>query len=298
MASRMRAGIGAAASHAASPLLGSALPWKPLGLPNGWDFLRSCLEMEVRYRRLFPWLAVLFGIGILLFFAAEGEPSLWVPVVGALLCAACALAMRRRAVAFGVAVASATVFARFAAAVLRQQAVHAPALERPKIARLAGFIRSVEERGQGARLVIEVHDFAGLSPEQRPQRARVNVRDLGSLKPGLFIEATARLLPPPEPAWPGGYEFARDAYFRGIGAVGSWSGRVDIRAPPVEPDLSLRFAAAVDEARNRVTRRIAEAIGGQAGAVAAALVTGKRGLIDEGTNSILRAAGIYHMVTM
>ena len=67
-----------------------------------------------------------------------------------------------------MAVALTNVFSGFAAAILRQQAVHAPALERPKIARMAGFIRSVEERGQGARLLIEMHDFAGLSSEQRP----------------------------------------------------------------------------------------------------------------------------------
>ena len=44
--------------------------------------------------------------------------------------------------------------------------------------------------------------------------------------------------------------------------------------------------------------RIAEAIGGQPGAVAAALVTGKRGLIEEPTNDALRAAGIYHIVLL
>ena len=44
--------------------------------------------------------------------------------------------------------------------------------------------------------------------------------------------------------------------------------------------------------------RIAAAIGGPKGAVAAALVTGKRGLIPEETNEDLRAAGIYHVVSI
>jgi competence protein ComEC len=39
-------------------------------------------------------------------------------------------------------------------------------------------------------------------------------------------------------------------------------------------------------------------LAGQAGAVAAALVTGKRGLIDDETNDALRAAGIYHIVSI
>jgi hypothetical protein len=53
----------------------------------------------------------------------------------------------------------------------------------------------------------------------------------------------------------------------------------------------------VDEARNALTQRIATSIGGAAGGVGAALVTGKRGLIPESTNDILRGAGIYHIVT-
>jgi competence protein ComEC len=80
--------------------------------------------------------------------------------------------------------------------------------------------------------------------------------------------------------------------------VGSLTGRVEVRAPPIAADFALRVAAAIDGARNDLTRRIAGAIGGQAGAVAAALVTGKRGLIGEDTNDALRAAGIYHIVSI
>lgn len=54
----------------------------------------------------------------------------------------------------------------------------------------------------------------------------------------------------------------------------------------------------VDRARNRLTARIAQTIGGPQGAVAAALVTGKRGLIPEDTNEALRAAGIYHVASI
>jgi competence protein ComEC len=56
--------------------------------------------------------------------------------------------------------------------------------------------------------------------------------------------------------------------------------------------------AAIDRARNDLTRRIATVIGGDDGAVAAALVTGKRGLISEDANEALRGAGIYHVVSI
>ncbi|HEY8580988.1 MAG TPA: ComEC/Rec2 family competence protein, partial [Beijerinckiaceae bacterium] len=54
----------------------------------------------------------------------------------------------------------------------------------------------------------------------------------------------------------------------------------------------------IDRGRNALTERIVAVIGGAQGAVAAALVTGKRGLIPEETNEALRAAGIYHVVSI
>lgn len=158
-----------------------------------------------------------------------------------------------------------------------------------------------------------------------------------------MIRAKARLTPPPEAARPGGYDFARDAWFRQTGATGAILGKPAVWdaaqsvwisgdgvqgidagprgraagqeasqgtgekidkgggsaaiAPP-EAAWSLRVAAWIDNGRNTLTERIAGAWGGQAGAVAAALVTGKRGQITEQTNAWLRAAGIYHIISI
>jgi len=80
--------------------------------------------------------------------------------------------------------------------------------------------------------------------------------------------------------------------------VGSFTGAVKRLDPPSAPPWSLAVAAWIDGARNTLTRRIASAIGGAAGGVGAALVTGKRGLIPETTNDVLRGAGIYHIVSI
>jgi competence protein ComEC len=136
-----------------------------------------------------------------------------------------------------------------------------------------------------------------LAEAERPRLVRVSVPARAGLTAGQFVTGTARLLPPPEAAWPGGYDFARDASYKGIGAVGSMVGQVRRVEPPGPPNWSLQVAAQVDEARNALTQRIATSIGGPAGGVGAALVTGKRGLIPETTNDILRGAGIYHIVS-
>lgn len=263
------------------------------------DGLSAGLTREAEQRRLFPWLAVAFGAGILLFFTAtDGEPSLAAPLIAAALSLAITPALRARPVALALALAVASVFLGFAAGVWRVASVAGPVLTRVAIAPLVGVVEGLDEREGGARLIVRVESFGTLDAASRPYRVRVSYRTAQIVRPGDAIRATARLLPPPEAARPGGYDFARDAYFRGIGAVGSLVGKVELRPATAPLPLSLRLAAAVDAARNALTRRITDAIGGQAGAVAAALVTGKRGLISAETNDVLRAAGIYHVVSI
>ncbi len=165
------------------------------------------------------------------------------------------------------------------------------------IAPLSGVIEALDEREEGARLIVRVETLGPSPPGSGHLRVRVSFRKAPPLRPGDRLSATARLMPPPEAARPGGYDFARDAYFQGIGAVGSLIGPITV-APAADAPLGLRLAAALDDARNAFTRRIAEGYGGQPGAVAAALVTGKRGLIGPRANDALRAAGIYHVVSI
>ncbi|WP_018262662.1 ComEC/Rec2 family competence protein [Methylobacterium sp. WSM2598] len=293
---RGEAGTGLAVRSAAA----LAAVARPGDLARGigtWTARR--LAEEAAQRRLFPWLAVAFGAGILLVFAgADGPPAPAAPLVVAGLSAAAAIGLRARPASRAGALGLCAFLCGFSAAAYRIGDVAAPVLARTLVAPLAGFVEGLDEREEGARLVVRVVRLGDLPAGERPERVRVSYRKAAPLRPGDFIEAKARLLPPPEPARPGGYDFARDAYFRGIGAVGSLLGAIAVREPPAPPPLSLRVAAAIDDARNALTRRITDANGGQAGAVAAALVTGKRGLIDGPTNDSLRAAGIYHVVSI
>lgn len=268
-----------------------------LALGEWRDGALAAVSREAERRRLFLWLPVAMGIGILLYFAADAEPALWAPLTGLALSAAGAILLRGRPRLAWICLGITAAFAGFAAAAWRTATIAAPMLERPRVGQVLGFVESVEARDAGARLVIRVTGIAGLDRPFWPKRVRVNIRS-GTVAPGDHVAAVARLLPPPGPARPGGYDFGRDAFFRGIGAVGSISGKIALSPPPHPPDWDLRLAAAIDGARNALTQRIASVAGGQAGAMAAALVTGKRGLITETTNADLRAAGIYHIVSI
>ena len=284
------------------------LPWRfpapgfgqaglAVALGEARDTLLRALAREAERRRLFLWLPVAMGVGILLYFAADQEPALWAPLAGLALATLAGVLLRRRPRAFCVCLALAAAFAGFAAAAWRTATIAAPMLDRPRVGQVTGFVESVEARDAGARLVILVTGLAGLEPALWPRRVRVNIR-AGTVSPGDHIAAAARLLPPPGPARPGGYDFGRDAFFRGIGAVGSVAGKIALTPSPRPPPWHLQLAAGIDRARNALTQRIASVAGGQAGAMAAALVTGKRGLITETTNTDLRAAGIYHIVSI
>jgi competence protein ComEC len=274
---------------------GSPIEWSFL---DGRGWLLKNIAREIEQRRLFPWVAVFFGIGIILFFQADGQPALWAPVGAFALFGAAAIAFRWNLAVFSALIAFTALFAGFTAGVIRTRSVAAPALTRIVITPVTGFIEAIDDREVGKRLLLRVTEMKDVAEAERPKRVRVSVRKGEGLSPGQSIAGTARLLPPPQAAWPGGYDFARDAYFKGIGAVGSMVGQVRQVDPSTKPDLSLWLAARVDEARNALTERIASAIGGAAGGVGAALVTGKRGLIPEPTNNILRGAGIYHIVSI
>jgi competence protein ComEC len=263
---------------------------------RGW--LERHLAQEVEQRRLFPWIAVCFGLGIVLYFQADGRPSLWAPLVGAGAFTGFAVMAHARPLPLAMMIGCAALFAGFAASVIRTRSVEAPVLSRIAVTPVTGYIEAVEGRPEGARLLLRLTSASGLERTERPRRIRVTVRSGSGLEAGQHVSATARLLPPPVPAWPGGYDFARDAFFRGIGAVGSLVGSVRATPPPEDADWWLALGARVDSARNALTDRIATVLGGPAGAVSAALVTGKRDLIEQSTNDVLRAAGIYHIVSI
>jgi competence protein ComEC len=277
----------------------------PLGLREWLQFRagelsghlgRWCREEDER-RRLFNWLPVPMGLGVIAYFMADREPGLIAPVVGMAACATIAAVARASQPTRFIAIAFCFMFLGFASAVVRTASVSAPILDRAMIVKLTGHVESVEKRANGARLVIQPTSLGDVPAEKIPSRVRVTQRG-GGIVAGDHISGTVRLLPPPEPARPGGYDFARDAFFRGVGAVGSFSGAPQLAAAPSPPDIWLSINAAIDRGRNHLTDRIVATVGGQAGAVAAALVTGKRGLISEGSNEALRAAGIYHIVSI
>jgi competence protein ComEC len=261
--------------------------------------LQAWALADVGPGRLVPWLAVAFGFGIVLYFTAGTEPSLWAALVLFAATSAAAMLARRRPVAFPVALALATMAAGFATATTKRALVAHPVLQTAVWnVEIAGFVEVREERERSDRVVVRVHRLAGPRLAESPDRVRVSVRKGTAPPVGAFVAFKARLTPPLQPVRPGGYDFARNLYFQGIGASGFVLGRIRTVDPPVPPSLRLRAAATVEATRDTIDNRIRAVLSGDRGSIASALITGKRDAITTPVNDAMFVSGLGHVLSI
>ena len=259
--------------------------------------LREYALAEAAPGRFFPWLAVAFAFGIVLYFAAEREPALWAAGAAAALSALIVAATRGRGYSALVALCFAALAAGFFLATLRAHRIDHPILRRTVFgASLSGYVELREERERSDRVVLRVHSFEAARTAEKPERVRVAVRKGTAPPVGAFVTLKARLSPPLAPLRPGGYDFARDLYFHGIGAVGFALGA--IRPAPAPPDLWLRGAAVIDQMREAIDQRIRAVLSGDARAIASALITGKRDAISATVNDAMYVSSLAHVLSI
>jgi len=258
--------------------------------------IADAFEQEWSERRLFLWLPVCAGAGVIVNLLAATDPAVWIVAPLAALFGLAAFLVRDRRALMAALVALSAFFAGEILASWRIAHVDAPVLPRLFIGMVTGFVEEVDYRQTGARFVLRVSEMEKLGAP--PFRLRLTTRGPPPFAAGDFIAAKARALPPARAALPGGYDFARDAYFARIGGVGGVLGAAEKIDPPQPASLSLRLFAAVDRARNTLALRVNRAIGGDNGAIAAAMVTGKRDFLSDEAREVIRRAGIFHIITI
>lgn len=280
---------------------GGEWPRRAAGAASAWLAAAVAdLRRDLDEGRGFLWTPVALGLGEALYFLLPFEPDGRVvagAAVAAAVVAALAAARRRLGTALvlallvvaGVVVADAAT--RFAAT---------PRPERQRTVQLEGVVESVEDReGRGFRVILRPTRMDPAPRAGLPRRVRVTVRGLDDPpRPGSGLAMSARLGPPPGPLIPGGYDFARVAWFQGVGAVGFALGRPTPLAAVPEPDMATAAALAVEDFRQRVSRRIREILPGDTGAIAAALIVGDRGAIDPATDHAMRISGLSHVLSI
>ena len=245
-----------------------------------------------------PWMAVALAAGIGAWFVLPDAAG-WVAAmaVGLLLAVGAMAAWKgreERTHLVGALVAVGLLFA-FGTALIwaRSAVVGAEAFERPVFAEIEG--RVLERVDQPAddriRLVLAIR-----SPvDEEPVKVRVNVpieSATEAMGEGALVRAEARLMPPTPPMLPGGYNFARTAWFEGYAATGSVQGEISVVEPANGED------GAIAQIQRRLSTHVRSQLGGSAGSIAAAFASGDRGAITEADEDAMRDAGLTHLLSI
>ena len=245
--------------------------------------------LEAERGQLPLWFVTSFGLGIALWFAL-GDPAAWIGLLcvgggAAMLGLACRESRTGRSLAgFGMALTLGCALIW-----VRSDIVAAPRLAYPQMAEIAGRVELVETLAAKGDLRLTIATAAaGLPP-----RVRVSLPQ-GDAPKGLAVGAAvklkARLAPPPPMALPGTHDFARDAWFLGIGAVGRTIGLVVV----VDPKVS----AGLDRLRGDLDRHIRTRLPGPSGSIATALATGDQNAVSKEDADAMRRSGLTHLLSV
>jgi len=272
-----------------------------------WPGLKA--EVAAQLDRWPLWTPVAFGAGAASYFGLKTEPLLWPALVAAALALTAAVAAhlwgRNRVLALT------TVLVAFAACGYTAADIKARLVAAPRIppgygvGRVEGWVVDVSspstDRG---RLLIKPSFIAHIRRDDLPAFVRVVVKPDAVVGPGEAVALTALLDPPPGPASPGAFDFARDAWFERIGGVGLALKQPELIALP-PPSWPVRVQQSVNRLRWRLSRQLAADIGAggrgagdDAAGLAAAVTTSHQGWLSQAAADDLRASGLAHMLAI
>src|SRR6266699_446076 len=245
------------------------------------------------------WLPVFFGTGIALYFTLTIEPPAWIGAVATIGAAAIAVALRRWPALRNVAVTLAFVAAGFA--VMQQARLEhgTPMVERRLgPAAITGRVVDIDVLDRGWRIIVAPDPLPGLAADAQPHRLRLHIAATSdALQPGDRVSLKGLLYPVPAQLLPGGRDMQRELFFAGIGGVGYSYGAAH-RITTAEETTGGGWRECLLRLRAEMTARINAALPGSTGGVASAVITGKRGTMEEEVKEAFRQSGLSHLLAI
>lgn len=245
------------------------------------------------------WVPVCLAIGIGGYFALSQEPG--VVLLAGLGGAACGLFIMARLVSVAYAplvIAVILVLAGGGLAKFRADSMAAPVLTFRYYGPIEGRVVNIDRSASDAiRLTLDRVVLARMAPDRTPARVRMSIsgdQPLAAFRPGDVVIMTGNLSPPAGPAEPGGFDFQRHAWFLKLGAVGYTRNPVLRIAQPAPADPAMRMFAL----RMAISGAVQAAMPGEAGAFAAAIMTGDRSGMGQETLTNLRASNLAHLLAI
>ncbi len=254
-------------------------------------------NLEAERRQLILFAPVALGCGIALWFLLPENHQRQAALLLAVALAVGGLALRgalwggtlrRVVIVTGVLVASGLLLSDFRSATVAAPKLH----HRLSAAPMTGTVLSVTPGAGGARWRMELWRDANAIDPAVKVRINLNATPPPGLVPGARIRVRATLGPLPGPAIPGGYDSARRGWFESLSATGR------AVAPPEILRAGGDAGSGFGRMRQALGETLATRLGGDTGAVAAALVIGEGGRISEPLLESMRVAGLAHILTV
>ncbi len=263
---------------------------------HAWRGARLRAWLDAEHGRLAPWIAVLMGAGVLLYFTLLQEPPPWVgfAAVGAGV-AACAAGWRSlEGRVLGIAVLAAAL-GFLAAQAATWRALPIEALPRKAVVATAR-VEAAEALPEGGQRVTlgDVRVAPDAAPLARSFRLHLDPDDPAHLAAGDRVRVRVLLHAPMPPAYPGGWDVQRDAFFAGQGGSARALGDVAV----LETGRDAGVARWWQGVRERVGDRIRAALPGSAGTIAATLMTGEQAAIPAADRAAFRESGLAHILAV
>ncbi len=245
---------------------------------------------------LFPWIAVLIGCGVGIWFLVPQEPGAGsYSLAGLALAGGLAIAVKS-SLARPLGLAFAALAAGWIAGGTRAHLVDAPMLTFRYYGPVEGRIVDIDRSQSDAlRLTLDRVVLQDVRPEKTPLRVRVSLQKENKWlrpTPGQVVILTAMLAAPEGPVEPGGFDFRQMAFFDQLGAVGY------TRTPVLLLEEPTGGALPIDRLRTWLTQGMLAHMDGQAGAFAAGAMTGDRSAITEDTVQALRDSSLAHLLAI
>ncbi|MFT3731472.1 MAG: ComEC/Rec2 family competence protein [Hyphomicrobium sp.] len=262
---------------------------------------RTALAMESERQSFFLWVPVCLGLGVAAYFALPVEPALVVAFAPLALALILRLTVRSGTLAATLATALILVGAGFALIKVRVETVRAPVLAKSVHGvEVTGTVTMVEAKlPRGQRLTIANPTISGLEPARTPAVVRIRTMSSKALAaPGERIRIKANLSPPAKPALPGGFDYARTAWFDSVGAVGYAFAAPVIEGHADPNSFGQWYHRTIENIRQSLAVRIRAALSGETGEIALALITGERGGITTETNNAFKNSGLFHILSI
>jgi len=264
--------------------------------PVRWPGLRGAVAdwVYAERGRFFPWLPVCMTAGNAAYFAALSEPPLWLGAAVFVVAGVAALLLRRVLPLRALLLALAAAGLGFAAAQVATARAPPPMAVPRRAALVSGTVRAVEPLPEGVRITVERPAFGDGAAEARAVRIRLRPEDPANPVTGDSVRLKARLGAPNPPAYPGGWDLQRDAFFSGLGAYGYALNRIAIVAH-ADPSGLARTLQAL---RESIAARIAAVLDGADGAICATLLTGSPAAIPTADRAAFRDSGLAHLLAI